>query len=255
MDEQPSVTTPETPPPSSSLASRLVNIFVAPTEVFDEVKAGPPKAVNWVVPLILAMIVGIVYTFVVFSQPRIMQKIKDANEKKFQQMVDQGKITQKQADEMLAKVEQFMTPLFFKLTGSFAALFINAALLFLIAAILWLLGRFLFQSEMTYVQALQANGLATIINALGGITAMLLAVIYGNMSITSGPVLLVSHFDAANKLHLVLSALNIFALWYVAVLAIALTRLSRASFLQAALWLFGLWAFFTFGPILAFGGR
>jgi hypothetical protein len=255
MDEQPSLMAAAIPPSSSSLASRLMNIFVAPGEVFDEVKAGPPKAVNWVVPLLLAMIVGVVYTFVVFSQPGIMQKMKDANDKKFQQMVGQGKLTRKQADEMQAKVEQFMTPLFFKITGSFAAVFINAALLFLTSAILWLLGRFLFKSEMTYAQSLQANGLATMINVLGGIIAMLLAVIYGNLSITPGPVLLVGHFDAANKLHLVLSALNIFSLWYVAVLAVALTRLSRASFLKAVLWLYGIWIFFTLGPILAFGGK
>lgn len=252
MDEQPSLMATAIPPSSSSLASRLMNIFVAPGEVFDELKAGPPKAANWVVPLVLAMIVGVVYTIVIFSQPGILQKIKEANEKKFQQMVDQGKMTQKQADETVAKVEQFMTPLFFKLTGSFGALVMNAAFLFLIATILWLLGRFFFKSEMTYAQALQANGLSTMIYMLGVIVAMLLAVIYGNTAMTPGPVLLISHFDEADKLHWILSALNVFTLWYLAVLAVALTKLSGASFLKAALWLYGLWAFFTFGSIFVF---
>jgi hypothetical protein len=70
---------------------------------------------------------------------------------------------------------------------------------------------------------------------------MLLAVIYANPAMTPGPVLFVSHYDPNNKVHMLLSALNVMTLWYIGVLALGMARLSRASFGKAAVWLYGLW--------------
>ncbi|MDB6123970.1 MAG: hypothetical protein JWQ71_2963 [Pedosphaera sp.] len=255
MEEQPPLTSHEAPPQSSSLITRLTNIFVAPAEVFDEVKATPPKHSNWIVPLILSISIGIIYTLVVFSQPGVIQKIKDAEDKKIQQRVEQGKMKKQDADNAQAMIEKIMTPTVFKLIGIGGAVFGSSALLFLIAAIIWLLGRFLFKGEVTYLQALQVNGLSSMISVLGAIVAMLLVVIYGNVSMTPGPALLIRNFDPANKMHLLLSGLNVFSLWYVAVLSLGLARLSGAPFWKAAAWIFGIWGFFTLGPALAFGGR
>jgi hypothetical protein len=247
---------PETPDaPASSLAGRLTNIFVSPSEVFDEIKTSKRNKINWIVPLVLIMIVGVLYTVVVMGQSRIIQGMKDAQEKKFQEMVTAGKITQKQADDMLAAVEKFMNPAFLKIVGCASAVGAKAAMMFFVAFILWLLGRFAFHSEFEYMQALEVTGLATMINVFGGIVAMLLAIIYGSMSITPGPALLVSHFDMSNKVHLLLSVLSVPTLWYVSLLSLGLARLTGGGFVKAALWLYGIWAFFTIGPILAFGGR
>jgi VIT1/CCC1 family predicted Fe2+/Mn2+ transporter len=59
---------------------------------------------------------------------------------------------------------------------------------------------------------------------------------------TPGPVLLVHEFNPANKLHALLSQLNVMTIWYAAVLAVGLSKVSGASFRKAALWTFGLWA-------------
>jgi len=240
----------ETPPPSTSLLSRLTNVFVAPGEVFDEIKASPPQPINWVVPLILSMVVGVIYTLVVFSQPAISQKMREAQEEKFQELVEAKKMTQQDADRTIAivqKATKIMAPVF-AIVGS-------AAMLFLSALIFWAVGLRALHGNFSYMKAVEALGLASMISILGAIVAMLLAVIYGNMMMTLGPALLIKPFDAANKVHRILSALNVMSLWYVAVASIALARLSGSSFAKAALWLFGIWAVFTFGPILAFGGK
>ena len=49
--------------------------------------------------------------------------------------------------------------------------------------------------------------------------------------------------------HLSLAAFNLVTLWYIAVLAIGLARLSGASFVKAAIWIFGLWAVLRCGAI------
>lgn len=242
--------TQETLAPSTSLLARLTNVFVAPGEVFDEVKSSPPRPANWVAPLVTAMLVGIIYTLVVFSQPAIIQQMQQAQEKKFQEMVDTGKMTQAQADKSVEAVQKFMNPTFMKIMGCAGSVVTSAAILFLAALVVWAVGLRALSGNFTYMKAVEVVGLTTMIHVLGAIVAMLLAVIYGNMMITPGPVLLVSHFDPANVTHRILSALNVVSIWYVAVVSIGLAKLSNSTFAKAAVWLFGIWAVFTFLPIL-----
>lgn len=233
----------------------MTNIFVAPTEVFDEIKSSKPTPANWIAPLVLCVIAGVVYTLVVFSQPGVIRGMQDAQEKKYQQLVADGKMTQPQADQTLATVQKYMGPGFLKITGSLGVVLINVIVLFFTAFIFWAVGSRALQGNFHYLKAVEAVGLSTMINVVGAIVAMLLAVIYGNMLITPGPALLLRPFDAANKVHLMLSALNVFSLWYVGVLSIGLARLTGASFSKAALWLYGIWAVVTLVRIWLFAGK
>jgi hypothetical protein len=89
---------------------------------------------------------------------------------------------------------------------------------------------------------LEATGLAGMVNVLGGIVMMLLAVTMGSMAMTPGPVLLVHEFDPTNKVHRLLGQLNLITMWYIGVLALGLCKLSGVSYAKAASWLFGIWA-------------
>ncbi len=256
MEEIPPPPTSETPgAPSTSLLSRLTNIFVSPNEVFDEIKSSRPNSANWIVPLVAAMLAGIVYTLVVFSQPAVIHRMQEAQEKKFQDMVAAGKMTQAQADQTIATVQKYMSPGFMKLMGCLAAVIMNVLTLLFTALVFWLVGKHAFHADLNYTRSLEAVGVSMMISVLGAVAAMLLAVIYGNIFMTPGPALLVGHFDAANKVHRILSALSLTSLWYVAVLSIGLTRLTGASFLKSAAWLYAIWAALTLGPILLFGGK
>src|SRR5438105_15167746 len=108
MEEpQASLTTENPSPSATSLGTRLTNVFVAPAEVFDEIKVSPPTAANWAVPMAIAIIAGMIYTMVVFSQPGVLQNMRDAQEKKMQEMVATGKMTQAQADQSAQIAERF----------------------------------------------------------------------------------------------------------------------------------------------------
>ena len=164
-------------------------------------------------------------------------------------------MTQEQADKASEAIEQYMTPGIMKLAGAAGAVFSNVAWLFLAALGLWLLGRFVFKGDFSYMQTVEVTGLATMIAILGAIISMLLVVVTGNRYMTPGPALLIQDFDSTNKTHLLLSGLNLMTLWYVAVLAIGLARLSGASFAKAGSSLFGAWAVFKLGSIFLFSGK
>jgi len=47
--------------PASSLGGRLVNMFAAPGDVFEEIRTSTPSSANWLVPLLLSCLVGVGY--------------------------------------------------------------------------------------------------------------------------------------------------------------------------------------------------
>jgi len=241
--------------PASSLSGRLVNMVAAPADVFEEISAKTPSTANWLVPLLLSCLVGICYVFVVFSQESILQSLKEAQEKAMQKQVEAGKLTQQQADQRLEMAQQFAGPTLMKVFGSVGVVVVNLLMLFFVALVLWMVGKLVFKGGFSYVKAMEVAGLAGTINILGGIVAMLLAVVMGNMAMTPGPVLLVHEFDAANKLHAFLAQLNVFMLWYIALLSLGLAKVSRVPFGKAACWLFGIWAVLVAAMILPGWGR
>ncbi len=242
MEEpQASLTTENPSPAATSLGTRLTNVFVAPGEVFDEVKASPPTHANWFVPTVMAIIAGVIYTMVVFSQPGVLQNMKDAQNKKMQEMVATGKMTQAQADQNVQMTEKIMTPAVMRAVIIIFVFVVNPISLFLLAGVMWLIGRYVLHAHFEFMKTVEVTGLAGMISVLGAIVAMLLAVIYANPAMTPGPVLLVGHYDPNNKVHMLLSALNVMTLWYLGLLALGLARLSGATFWKAAVWLYGLW--------------
>jgi hypothetical protein len=232
------------------LGVRLTNAIVAPGEVFEYVKASPPETTNWVVPLILSMVLGALYVLVIFSQPAVIQHAKEARQKAFEQRVAQGKMTQQQADQAQASTEKLLTPTLIKTAATIGSFIASPIVFFLTVTIVWLIGRYALGTDFWYTRAMEVTGLSTMVSLLGVVVAMLLAVIFGNPSITPGPALLIPHFDPTNKVHLALSACNVFSIWWVAVLAIGVSKVSGTTFAKAAAWLYAIWIVIAFGPIL-----
>jgi len=228
-----SIVNEDSNPPEMSLGGRLMNIYAAPTEVFDDIKVRPLQNANWLVPLLAVILVSIVSSMILYGQPAIIQGMKDAQEKKYQQMVDSRKMSQKQADQIMAMSESWMTPTVFRVVGILGAFIGLPIMLFISAGILWLLGIFALEGQFSYVKSLELVGLCLMISVPERIISTLLAIIYGNSSITLGPVLLVGHFDPENKIHLLLAILNVFTLWGIALWALGLARLTGKSFVKS----------------------
>src|SRR5437867_12676706 len=79
MSEQPLLST-EIPKQPSSLLGRLANVYAAPGEVFDEIKSAPASVTNWLVPVLLGCLVGVIYTLVAFSQESVLHSLRETQE-------------------------------------------------------------------------------------------------------------------------------------------------------------------------------
>jgi len=154
--------------PASSLAGRLLNVFAAPGDVFDEIRTSTPSTANWLVPLLLTCLVGIGYVFAVFSQESILQSMRETQEKAMQKQVDARKLTQQQADQRLELAQQFAGPTMIKVFGSVGVVVVNLVMLFFVALVVWLVGKLVFNGGFSYLKAMEVAGLAGAVNILGG---------------------------------------------------------------------------------------
>lgn len=228
--------------PSMSLAGRMLNVFATPGDVFEEVKAQPAIVANWLVPLILSCVVGVIASVLIFSQPNVVQQFREQQDKAFDKKIEAGKMTKQQADQVRAVLEKFSGPKFMMISGSISVAIWTPAVLFLIGLVVWLIGTQLFNAQFTYLKAVEVVGLASVISILGTIVRTLLVVAKGNMMMAPSPVLFIQNFDPKNLTHALLSILNFATLWYLAVVSIALQKLGGTSFGKAAACIYGLWA-------------
>jgi hypothetical protein len=118
METNPTPTPPEGAPSAPlSLTERLTGVITAPGEVFGEIKDAPVRTANWLAPLILVCLATVVYICFAFSQPAILNGMKEQREKAMQKRVAAGTMTQAQADQASAMVEQYMGPTLMKIVG------------------------------------------------------------------------------------------------------------------------------------------
>ena len=207
---------------STSLGEKLLNLFVSPGDVFDEVIAAPTRLVNWRVPTLLACLAGII----------LLQMTMAADQA--------GAIRQLSGAAMLSQ-EQTETlsgawPLVSSLSVCLAA-FVGTLWS---AFVLWFIGRVFLRARFSYLKTLEVVGLTGIILVLGTVVTGLLIATSGDAAARPALSMLGKKLSAGH-VRQVLDTLNIFHLWATTVLAIGLSRLSGVSFKEAVFWVFGYW--------------
>lgn len=243
-----------------SLGGRLVNIFAAPGEVFDSVKAASSSHANWLVPALVLMLVSWLGAWLILSQPAIQSQLSDLAQKQIQKMVEKGRIPKDKADaisESAARMSRIQA------AGAAVIIPIFIALVspFWWGLWLWLVGRKALKGEFRFMKAVEVVGLANMIGVLGEVIRMLLVISLGNILATPSLSLLLRNPDPQSTIFGLLSLLNVMTLWELGTRSVGLARISNTSTGKAAIWVFGLWLGFMgflFGVgqavRLAFGG-
>jgi len=234
---------PDPPRPASSLFSRMTNIFAAPGEVYDEVKASPPSTANWLAPALLFILVSWVGAWLVLSQDTVKQQLSDITSKAIEKQIEKSRVPKAQAEAARQAGEKWGS-IGMKVSMVAGPVFVAFASPFWWGLILWL-GAKVLKKNPDFMKAVEVAGLANMIVALEAIVRTLLIVSTGNLFASPSPVLLIKEFDPNNTLHGILAAFNLVVLWALAVKSVGLARLCGVSFGRAAAWVFGIWAAYT----------
>lgn len=244
MDQPPQIPEPQAPiseSPQMSLPARLLNIFATPGEVFEDVRKSKPTVSNWLVPSLIMAVLGIIATFVILSQPAIIQHIREQQQAYFDKSVQSGKMTQAQADRTLDAMQKFSGPAIMKITGSIASVAGSFIAVFWWAFLLWLIGRLCLKAPVGFLKMAEVSGLASVIMSLEVVVKLLLAVSLSNPAASPSLALLLKDPQPGTALFTLFSFLDIMTFWVLAVRAIGLSKFAGVSFGKAALWILGVW--------------
>ncbi|MBL9173122.1 MAG: YIP1 family protein [Verrucomicrobiales bacterium] len=238
---------PAVVPPSSSLASRLMDVLVSPGEAWEAVRIEPFRASNWLVPVLISVAVGILFVCVAFSQAAVMDEVMAQQSAQFDKAVASGKMSAADADKARDQVDAMrpMMGTIVRVAGSFGAAGASVALLFVVAAILAGISRWGLGVRIPYTKWMEVAGLASLVPALGTVATLFLVLMKGSLAVSLGPALLVPEVRSGSPLQALLSALSVFNLWWCAVLAGGVSRLTGRSWGTAAGWVFGVFAVVT----------
>jgi hypothetical protein len=204
------------------------------------------------VPVLIACVVGVVSSMILFSQPKIRQEIREMQDQQMekqreaiQKQVDAGKMEQAKADAALNGMEKALeftsSAGFLKIAGSAGSVVFSTVRVFWWALAIWLISVLILKSGIPYWKAVEVAGLSTMVSTLGAIATLLLQVNLGRTNATISPALAMNDFDPTNKLHLVLGALNLVQVWMLVLLGIGLSKLANVPFARAGLFVFVFW--------------
>ena len=192
----------------TSLAAQLVNVLVGPSDVYEEIVAGPTRRAAWVIPTLLVSLASLF--LIIVTLPSEQTSSTGPSEHWY----------------LVSTVIAFVSALMGSLWS---------------ALVLWGISRIFLKIAVPFVKALEVASLAGMVLVLGTVTTALLILATGDPSARPALSLLVRSPERGTNLHAVLSVFDVFYFWSTAVLGIGLSRLTGVSLREGAFWCFGYW--------------
>ena len=223
-----------------SLFSRLLNVFSGPGEAFEDIRNKPVVTANWLVPALLIMFTGWFASLLIFSQEPIKHQMKEMREKAIQKQMEKQHKSKEEIDKTLEIAEKYggigamVSAFFMPIFGAFWPPFVWGF-------IFWFIAKKPLGAQMPYMKGVEAVGMASMIDLLDSIVRTLMIVAMGSLFASPSLALFVKDWNPENKVHALLSYINIMTFWLLAVRGVALARLANVSFGRAAAWVFGVW--------------
>ena len=241
MDEQTPVTTEPAKP--MSFTDKMINIFAAPGELFEDVRLTPPTMSNWLVPMLLFIVVAFLMAQVMFMNPSILSQMTDLVTSSIDKMVAEGRLTPEQAEQAInmSKPGSGM----FMIQQVVGILILTPVVLFLLSLIYWLLGKWGMKATAPFMKVVEVIGLTFFISIAESIVTTILMFVMDSITATPSLGAFVSGFDYENKLHMALAKINIFTFWDLTVVSIGLSRLFQRHLPKVLVIVFALWIVWT----------
>lgn len=236
-----------------SHSDKMVGILSEPTKTFEIISKFPPKTIDWLLPIFLLLLFVAVSRIIVLNNDEIKFDVKQKQiakiEENLQKSVEDGTITQQQADQQLDKIQEQMD----KFGGTIGtviqtvSIFIVGFIIFFITTgIYYLFVKFLLKGEGTYNSALVVNGLTAYIGIITVIVAAILSLVFSRM-FNDVSIAEFMNTDKSTILGFVFGKIDIITIWAYVVLSIGFAKMFKSASTRKYYGLvFGLWIVGTF---------
>ena len=217
-----------------SHTDKLVGVFSEPGTTFSKMSKFPPKTSDWLIPILVMIVVVILAQIVFMSNPAIKAAMQEKNmamiEKRMDDAVAKGQMTQAQADEQMDRIRENMGQMgTIQIISTVVGIPIVTFIFFFVTAgVFFLIVKVGLKGEGTYKDAMVAYGLPIYINVIQWIIVVIVSIVTSKAM--SG--LSVAEFMGTDKSTIagfILGKLDVFTIWYYIVFGIALAKMFKSS--------------------------
>ncbi|MCL5030462.1 MAG: YIP1 family protein [Bacteroidetes bacterium] len=236
------------PEPELSHSDKMIGIFSEPSNTYERISQYPTKTIDWFLPVLLMLVVVFITQLLLMSNKEISYQMKqkqlDRMEKRFNEMVAKGQMTQDQANDSLNRVQdQFdkgNTPIGMVLRAVGILIF-GFVFFFIISGIYFLFAKFVLRGDGNYSSVLVASGLTSYIGIIQIILAAILALILGKPLLDTSIAAFLDS-DRSTYLGFILAKLDVFSIWSYIILSIGLAKMFKSKSMgKYYIAVFGIW--------------
>lgn len=233
-------------------SDKMMGIFIEPGNTFAQTAKFPTRNKDWVIPIVILMIlIGIIRSVAMLNE-EVFLEAKQQQRDLIQKLVDNGTLTQEQANQRLDAVDQqmeFMRGPVGWIINIVTTLIFGFIFFFIIAGIYFLFIKFLLKGEGSYASVLVANGLTAYITILQVIIAAILTMAFGTIVRDTSLAALMSS-DKSTIVGWLFAKVDPISIWAYIVLSIGFAKMFKSESIGKYYGLvFGLW---LIGGILIF---
>lgn len=236
-----SVTTGQPVKPMSFLG-KVGAVFYSPSRVFESVASSGVKFVDWFAPLALMIIIGCASSYIQLATPNLRAQVVQQREEAIEKAVKQGKISAEDGSNERGMVEENIR------TGSLPAMVVRIftvaivlLITFFIMSFVWyLIGKLAFNAPIDFPQAMAVNGFSNWITSAGLAVAVVISILTSRLDGGVQAGMLVK-MNPENTVYALLSNLDLFTVWSLAVVTTGLGVFTGKKGLRPAVWAYGTW--------------
>ena len=218
----------ETPEYELNHTDKLVGVFTEPGNTFKNISHFPVKSIDWIMPLLLLIIVTIISTILIMSNPIIKNEMMEKQRAEVQKMVDKGELSQEEAETRINMSEQFMSGPLFTIIQSVGIFIGLVAFFFIVSGFYYLMIKLFLKGEGGYKNMLVAYGLPTYIAIIQGIIVVIISITSDKMAMGTNLALLLG-MDATQFLGFLLSKVDPLSIWFYVVFGIASAKMFKSE--------------------------
>ncbi|AFN73942.1 hypothetical protein MROS_0699 [Melioribacter roseus P3M-2] len=217
-----------------SHTDKLVGVFSEPAVTFEKLKKTGPKTSDWLIPILIVIVAAVLSNVIMMSNPAIKLSIIEKQmaqiEKNFDEAVQSGQMTEEQKEAQLEQIRERMdqggsTTIIFT---AISIVFITFITFFIVAGVYFLVCKFLLKGDGTFKDTMAAYGLPYYIIVIQ-IIAMVIIALVTNKFITSTSLAAILEIDKSKFLYFLLSRVDVFSIWFYAVVSIVLAKMFNAE--------------------------
>lgn len=217
-----------------SISDKVVGLFTEPSTLFSNLSKQRPRSIDWAIPLVLLIIIAIGVQFLVLYDPVLKQQAVQERleyiEKMINDNVEQGKMTQGQADQQLDIIaEQLDQQMSAEVIMSIVFIIVISLIFFFAATGLYvLIVKFGLKGTGGFQEGLTAYGLPGYIMLLQLIITIILMLYMEDIKIGTDFAKILG-YDVQEFSGYLLSYIDPFKIWFYIVVGIAFAKMFKSE--------------------------